>query len=177
MAERTISFFSSMLLGPKAVFIAEMTGPTEVKRPIVLLKYPTEDFECDGRCTSEAPHFIYNNGVSYAILTTSGPRHILTQISITEDKDPMDPNNWDFLGRPVFVENRLEKVFNVGHACFTDSPDGTETWMLFAGNLDADVLISSIRIEKIDWSRAGTPVFPLAHGDNSSMPVPSGEIH
>jgi hypothetical protein len=31
------------------------------------------------------------------------------------------------------------------------------------------------RLEKIDWSEEGVPVFPKAHGFNSPMPVPSGQ--
>ena len=52
-------------------------------------------------------------------------------MSIGPDKDPMNPTDWWFgPNEPVFWRNDDEDVYGPGHASFTTSPDGTETWMV-----------------------------------------------
>jgi len=157
------------------IYISEMRNAFELTGPIVVIKFPTERWECEGRCTSEAPYFIYNQDVSYMVITTSAPHHRITYMSIPNDKDPMVPSNWHEFGEVVFDQDPEESVFNVGHASFTDSPDGTETWMLYVANQDGAVFKSYAALEKIDWNADGTPKFPRAHGYNHPQPAPSGE--
>jgi len=45
---------------------------------------------------------------------------------------------------------------------------GSDSETKFDGNRIA-------RIEKIDWTEEGLPVFPKPHGFNTSITVPSGE--
>jgi GH43 family beta-xylosidase len=163
--------------GFAAIYIAALASPSETTGHVAMIKYPAGRHECEGRCTSEAPHFIIREERTYMVLTTSAPLHRLTYSSITPDKDPMDPASWVDVGETVFDANPEELVFNVGHACFTDSPDGTEVWMMHAGNRNSSVFVSYIAIEKIDFKEDGTPIFPKAHGWNHYQPVPSGERH
>jgi GH43 family beta-xylosidase len=43
-------------------------------------------------------------------------------MSISADKDPMDPSNWNFPDGPIFERNNEEDVYTTGHAAFTVSP-------------------------------------------------------
>lgn len=163
-----------------SIFIAPMSSPTQVTTPYNLLRYPTQDWECHGGCTNEGPFFIYNRNVSYMIFSASStwdPGYCLTQMSIEAGKDPLFPGNWKSVEGPVFERNDDENVYTTGHAAFTQSPDGTETWMVYHGTVNTTHIngYRIARIEKIGWSEDGSPVFPKAHGYNHPQPVPSGQ--
>ncbi|ODM89798.1 Extracellular exo-alpha-(1-_5)-L-arabinofuranosidase, partial [Orchesella cincta] len=171
--------WTSGRVGRLSMYIAPMTNATYVARPIVLLRMPTEDWECNDGCLNEGAYFIYNNNVSYCVFSGSStwdPNYSLSYISIPFDKDPLDPDNWDYVGGPVFTRNDEEDVYNTGHAAFTVSPDLTETWMVYhavANSTGRDRRIA--RIEKIEWNEDGSPKFPRPHGYNHPQPVPSGQ--
>lgn len=98
-------------------------------------------------------------------------------MSIEAGKDPLFPGNWKSVEGPVFERNDDENVYTTGHAAFTQSPDGTETWMVYHGTVNTTHIngYRIARIEKIGWSEDGSPVFPKAHGYNHPQPVPSGQ--
>lgn len=123
--DRLYYVWSSGVTGRGSIYIAPMVNPTAAVLPHVMIKHPTEDWECQDICTSEGPYFIYNRNVSYLIFSASmtwNPNYCLTQMSIPFDRDPMDPNNWDHVGGPVFTRNDEESVYTTGHAAFTTSP-------------------------------------------------------
>ncbi|CAL8071954.1 unnamed protein product [Orchesella dallaii] len=166
--------------GHLSIYIAPFVNATLVGRPIVLLREPKEDWECEGGCTNEGPYFIYNKNVSYMIISASStwtPGYCLTLSSIEFGKDPMDPSNWVAAPGPLFIRNDEEDVYTTGHAAFTVSPDLTETWMVYHGTVNTTHIngFRTARIEKIDWNEDGSPLFPKAHGYNHSQPVPSGQ--
>lgn len=119
-----------------SIFIAPMSSPTQVVEPYNLLRWPTQDWECEGGCTNEGPFFIYNKNVSYMIFSASStgtPGYCLTYMSLESGKNPMFPGNWVSAPGPVFQRNDEEEVYTTGHAAFTTSPDLTETWMVYHG--------------------------------------------
>lgn len=167
------------------IWIARMDNATTIGASKLRLRIPvpTSPWECDiyGGCLNEGPYFIYNNNVSYLVYSASStflPDYALGLMSIPFDKDPMNPSNWDYgENAPVFWRNDDEDVYTTGHASFTVSPDGTETWMVYHATDSKEVINGNrvARIEKIDWSENG-PVFPRPHGFNTDQPVPSGQI-
>ncbi|CAL8071956.1 unnamed protein product [Orchesella dallaii] len=172
--------WSSTRTGPLSIWIAPLDNPTQVGGPIVLLRQPSQDWECQGGCVNEGPYFIYNRDVSYMIFSASStwdPGYCLTQMSIPFDRDPLDPQNWDSINGPVFSRNDEEGVYTTGHAAFTVSPDSTETWMVYHGTVNTTHIdgFRIARVEKIGWNEDGSPSFPRAHGYNNPQPVPSGQ--
>jgi len=163
-----------------SLYIAPMASPTLVSRPIILLRTPSEEWECQGGCVNEGPFFIYNRNVSYMIFSGSStwdPGYCLTQMSIEDGKDPLIPQDWASAPGPVFRRNDEEDVYTTGHAAFTVSPDGTETWMVYHGTVNTTHIdgYRIARIEKVEWNDDGSPRFPLPHGFNHPQPVPSGQ--
>lgn len=68
--------------------------------------------------------------------------------------------------------------FFIGHASFTVSPDGTETWMVYHASEDRERIehYRIARAEKVEWDPVtGRPVFPRPHGYYSPIPIPSGQ--
>jgi len=172
--------WSSGRTGSLSLYLAPFVNATLVARPVVLLRQPKEDWECQGGCVNEGPYFIYNRNVSYMIFSGSStwdPGYCLTQMSIPATRDPMDPLNWDSVSGPVFSRNDEEGVYTTGHASFTVSPDLTETWMVYHGTVNTTHIngFRIARIEKVDWNDDGSPKFPKAHGYNNPQPVPSGQ--
>jgi GH43 family beta-xylosidase len=164
------------------IWIARMINATALEESKVQLREATSGWECAAGCVNEGPFFIYNNNVSYMVFsatTTWDANYCLGLMSIDGDKDPMVPSNWWYGDdRAVFWRNDEEDVYTTGHASFTTSPDGSETWMVYHGTVDT-VNINGYRIariEKITWGPDGRPVFPRPHGYNSSQPVPSGQV-
>jgi len=166
--------------GHLSIYIAPMANATYVTGPVVLLREPREEWECQGGCTNEGPFFIYNRGVSYMVFSASSTwdaGYCLSYMSVEAGKDPMMHWNWVSVPGPVFERNDEEDVYTTGHAAFTTSPDGTETWMAYHGTIDTTNIdgFRIARIEKIDWNSDGTPSFPIPHGFNHPQPVPSGQ--
>ncbi|CAL8097553.1 unnamed protein product [Orchesella dallaii] len=117
--------WTSGRIGTLAIYIAPMVNATLIARPIVLLRQPTQEWECGDGCVNEGPFFIYNRNVSYMIFSGSStwdPGYALSQMSIESGKDPLDPLNWDSVEGPLFWRNDEEDVYNTGHAAFTVSP-------------------------------------------------------
>lgn len=168
------------------LWIAKMKSPVEIENSFVLLRRPTAEWECRGMtgvlCMSEGPFVIYNKGIAYLIFSSSetmSPHYNLGMMTIPLDRNPMTLSNWDYRGTdgPVFWRNDEEEVYCSGHAAFTVSPDGTETWMTYHGT-DSPTNIGGnrvARVNKIEWAEDGSPIFPRPSGYNHSLPVPSGQ--
>jgi len=166
--------------GDRGLYIAPMTNATYVTGPVVILREPREEWECHEACISEGAFFIYNKNVSYMIFSASStwhPSYALTLMSVEAGKDPLIVWNWVSAPGPVFERNDEEDVYTTGHASFTVSPDGTETWMVYHGTVNTTHIngFRTARIEKIEWNEDGSPKFPKAHGYNHLQPVPSGQ--
>jgi len=77
----------------------------------------------------------------------------------------------------VFSRNDEEGVLGPGHASFTVSPDGTETWMMYHAHGNDSTPGRIARIDKIVWGDEdeGAPIFPRPSGYNTVLKVPSGQ--
>jgi GH43 family beta-xylosidase len=165
-----------------SLFIAPLINATKVGEPILKLRSPTLPWENIGTPTVEGPYFFYNN--SWSFMTFSGgstwlPTYCMGVMGIAWDKDPMKLSDWWFGPLdPILENNPSEGVYTTGHASFTLSPDGTETWMAYHGTDVTENVINNrtARLEKIGWNATGFPVFPKPHGRNTLLPVPSGQV-
>jgi len=111
--------------GPLSLYIAPMINATMVESPKILLKRPSEPYECHDGCVNEGPYFIFRNGISYCVYsvsTTWTSQYSLAMMSIHADQDPMNVSNWLVPDGPIFSKNDEEGVYTTGHAAFTVSP-------------------------------------------------------
>lgn len=73
--------------------------------------------------------------VIYSAARSDNRDYCLGQLELIGD-DPMCPSSWlkhdDYC---VFYQNPDEEAYGVGHASFTVSPDGSENWIVYHGEL------------------------------------------
>jgi GH43 family beta-xylosidase len=88
------------------------------------------------------------------------------------DADPMDPSSWIKSG-PVF--KGTDKVYGVGHASFTTSPDGKEHWIVYHTKADTTPGWNrDIQIQRFNWNSDGSPDFGKPAPADEPVDVPSG---
>ncbi|ODM87328.1 Extracellular exo-alpha-(1-_5)-L-arabinofuranosidase [Orchesella cincta] len=162
-----------------SILITEMLDPVNTTTQTTVIRQPLLPWE---RNVNEGPFFIYNNNVSYLLFAASftfSEYYCLGLMSIDEGLDPMNASNWWYGPEdgPVFYKNEEEDVWGPGHASFTVSPDGTETWAIYHASDDKDRIehYRVARADKVEWGSDGRPVFPRPHGYYSPQPIPSGQ--
>lgn len=161
------------------LLIAPMNNPEEVGHPRNVLKTPQQ---AEG--LNEGAFIIYRGSRIFLVFSSWRNGYCLQIMGMDdyETKDPLDPFNW-WTGSTdcIFQSDFSEDVVNPGHASFTTSPDGTETWMIYHGQ-HADSAAEGwfkdrfARAQKLEWSESNYPIFPRPLGDGRQLEVPSGQL-
>lgn len=91
-----------------------------------------------------------------------------------ERSNPLDPASWRKLDQPAFQSS--EKVFGVGHACFTKSPDDTEDWLVYHAKVSREPgWQRMVHLQPFRWTPNGFPDFGRPADPDVPLKVPSGE--
>lgn len=127
------------------------------------------------RGLNEGPQLLTRNGRTFLIYSCSGswqPSYKLGMLFMDEAADPMGPSSWQKYNAPVFEST--SEVFGVGHCCFTQSPDGTEDWMLYhSKRFRHDCWDRVVRAQPFTWTRDGFPYFGSPAPTAVQMAMPS----
>lgn len=123
----------------------------------------------------EAPQVLVRNGRVMLVYSCSGswqPTYKLGMLYMDETADPMAPGSWSKRADPVF--RATGDVFGVGHCCFTQSPDGSEDWILYHSKTRRWDGWSDrvVRAQPFGWHADGFPRFgaPVPTGVRLAMP-------
>ena len=85
----------------------------------------------------------------------------------------MNPANFTKSG-PVFVGSG--DAYGVGHASFTLSPDGTESWIVYHSKVSSSPgWDRAIRMQTFGWNADGSPNFGTPAQTTDKLHVPAGE--
>ena len=89
----------------------------------------------------------------------------------------MNPEVWVKSNEPVFKKSIENKVFAPGHNSFTQSPDGTEDWIVYHAISESEggSQQRSTRIQKFNWNVDGSPNFGIPLCTSAPITIPSGE--
>jgi GH43 family beta-xylosidase len=162
------------------LYIARMTDPTTVcSNRLQICPNNCHPWEKVGerhheRGLHEGPQILRRFGRILLIYSCSGswqPTYKLGLLHMAEDDDPMRPGAWTKFPSPVF--SSTPDVFGVGHCCFTESPDGSEDWLLYhAKRHRRDGWQREVRAQPFTWRPDGFPDFgaPLATGAAVALP-------
>jgi GH43 family beta-xylosidase len=159
------------------LYIAPMSNPWTIGGERVLLSRPEHEWERRGGrpWINEGPEVLEHDGRVFVIYSASGSwcdEYCLGQLALT-GADPLKPEAWEKKKEPVFV--KTADVFGPGHASFTLSPDGKESWIVYhTARRKGSGWDRQVRIQKFEYHADGTPSFGTPVSSGVALPVPSG---
>ena len=104
----------------------------------VRISSPTADWERGTELDlQEGPELLTNGGATFVVYSTreSWLKDYRLGTLRFRGGDPLQPASWEKSAGPVFTGNTT--TYGVGHASFTQSPDGSEWWIAYHSKIDA----------------------------------------
>lgn len=100
--------------------------------------------------------------IIYSAARSDNRNYCLGQLELV-GTDPMNPMDWRKNNdNCVFYQDSLAGAYGVGHASFTNSPDGKESWIVYHGFSTpnpAGWSARTIRTQRFGWNEDGSPDF------------------
>lgn len=167
---------------PQQLYIARMSNPWTIATNRVQISAPTASWEVGTELSlQEGPEFLAHGDRTFIVYSTREswlPAYKLGMLSLASNTaDPLDPASWTKSAAPVFTGNDAAGVYGTGHASFTTSPDGSESWIVY----HAKTLSTAgwddrvVRMQKFGWNADGTPSFGTPVASGVAVAVPSGQ--
>ncbi|MBD3617355.1 MAG: glycoside hydrolase family 43 protein [Gracilimonas sp.] len=161
---------------PQHLYIAEMENPWTISSNRVKISSPEEPWETGTELAiNEGPEILKNGGQTFVIYSASEswlPAYNLGQLELVGD-DPMDPASWEKSGS---VFSGSGQVYGTGHASFTKSPDGSESWIAFHTKIDEEPGWDRVvYLQSFSWNEDGSPDFGTPVQPGNELQRPSGE--
>jgi hypothetical protein len=131
-----------------------------------------------GIAVNEGPEVLIHNGQLHVIYSASAyftDQYALGRLTYDGTGPILSAASWTKAPSPVFQST--SEVVGVGHASFTQSPDGTQQWIVYHSHHDPGPFNDDrdIRIQQFTYFPNGTPNFGTPLPANSRIEVPSGE--
>lgn len=161
---------------PQHLYAAHMSNPFTIDGPRVKISSPVESWERGTELDlEEGPELLQNAGQTFIVYSTREswlPDYrlgLLRQVGA----NPLDPASWTKSG-PVFQASGT--VYGPGHASFTVSPDGSQSWIVYHAKVAATPgWDRAIRTQPFTWNADGSPSFGTPVATGLQIPRPSGE--
>ena len=151
------------------LYISGMASPTRLETVQVLLTTPDYDWERYGYWVNEGPAILKKNGKIYLTYSASdtGIHYCLGMLSVDENDDLLDPENWHKERMPVLATNEALGIYGPGHNCFTVEENGNSIMVFHARTetkIEGNPLYNPNRhamMLEVTWNEKGKPVFEL----------------
>lgn len=155
------------------LYIAELSTPTKLKTVRRLLTTPDFDWERIGFWVNEGPSVLHHNGKIFLTYSASatGDMYCMGMMSVDEDEDILNRNNWTKRNEPVLKSDPSLKVFGPGHNSFTQGEEGETLCVLHFrdyAKIKGDPLSDHNRhahVMKVTFDENDEPVFVLKKED------------
>jgi GH43 family beta-xylosidase len=169
------------------IYIAKLLNPWTIEGSRVMISTPTYPWEKMGwggglPTVNEGPEALINsNGELFITYSASGcwtDDYAIGLLSLKENGDPMNADDWIKLSTPVFSKKPENGAYGTGHNGFFKSRDGTEDWIIYHANSQAGEGCGNERnprMQKFSWNADGTPNFGEPVKINYPIKKPSGE--
>lgn len=163
---------------PQQLYIARMSNPYTIASNRVMLSAPTASWEIGPELDlQEGPEVLRHGSDAFVVYSTRDswlPSYALGQLRLTPGADPMNAASWTKSSGPVFTG--AGAVYGVGHASFTTSPDGAESWIVYHTKTStAPGWDRVVQMQKFGWSAGGAPDFGTPAQPGVRLAQPSGE--
>ena len=148
------------------IYIAEMSDPCTISSNRIKISSPELNWELIGQPTiNEGPVALERNGLTHIVYSASGSwtdDYCLGLLTLKGD-DPLSADSWVKGEKPIL--SKSDKVFGPGHCCFTVSPNGAETWVVYHANL----------VSGTGWSGRSAWMQPVTWDENNYPVIGSGK--
>lgn len=164
--------------GTQNLVIAPMSNPYTPSGAFSTISTPTYSWEKSGGSVNEGPEVLQRGGKTFIVYSASGcwtADYKLGQLAYT-GTNPLSASSWTKKSTPVFSRNDGAGVYGPGHNGFFNSPDGTESWIVYHANDAAGDGCDNgrtTRAQKFTWNADGTPNLgsPVALGTTRAGPA------
>ncbi|MBK1881909.1 glycoside hydrolase family 43 protein [Luteolibacter pohnpeiensis] len=156
--------------------IAEMENPWTLKGDSVYL--PASGFGCPE--VREGPFAIHHGDrmfLTYSACDTGKPDYAVGVLWMKDDENPLLPDSWHQVKKPLLRREDKNEVFGPGHHSFFKSPDGKEDWIAYHAKTTSEYTYSgrSTRIQQLLWDRKGMPIPVVPESLDTAIKLPSGD--
>jgi GH43 family beta-xylosidase len=163
----------------QSLYIAEMHNPWTLGERVLLAKPELPWEKGDHIELLEGPQILKHEDDVFILYSTRGSwteHYKLGQLRLrSAAHNPLNPASWIKSTEPVFQGN--DRVFGVGHASFTTSPDDAEYWIYYHSKLAKDGGWNNrhVFLQPFTFADDGNPIFGESKGAGL-MRRPSGEM-
>lgn len=160
--------------------IAPLANPWTLAAPEVVIARPDQPWERQGgRQILEGPAFLPGPSgdlfLAYSASACWSDDYALGLLRLPSDADPMTATAWTKSPRPVLAKAPANSVYAPGHNAFFTAAGGREQWIVYHANDGADQGCKSTRsprVERMNWSADGSPIFPVPIRAGRKAPAP-----
>ncbi|MBE0653684.1 MAG: glycoside hydrolase family 43 protein, partial [Bacteroidales bacterium] len=157
----------------QCLYIAELLNAWTIGPERIKISCPDQAWELNGWPVNEGAAVLQRNGKTYVVYSGSGyttPEYALGYL-VNTDGDLLNPASWQKAG-PVFQQNPSGGIYSTGHNSFTQSPDGSEDWIVYHGRLSRDGNTSRyVFLQKFYW-KGDEPFFGVPAPVNTPVVCP-----
>jgi GH43 family beta-xylosidase len=163
------------------VHVAPMSTPYSLSGPGVRIASPAYPWEKIAGYVNEAPNALIRNGkifVAYSFNDCSSGSYGVGMLTADKGSDLLDPSSWRKLSQPFLQGSAPRGVHGPGHTCFFQSPDGTEDWIAYHANNNANDGCNdkrAPRIQRVYWKTDGIPFVGEPVSVSQPLTLPSGD--
>lgn len=160
------------------LYIATMSNPYTINSNRVLISTPTYSWETSSSAINEGPEVLIRNGkinVVYSANASWTDSYCLGLLTANTSANLLSAASWTKKSTPVF--SSANGIYGPGHCTFTESPDGTQDWIVFhCAQYQGAGWTRQVRAQKFTWNSDNTPNFGSPFSRETRIPMPSGEI-
>ena len=155
---------------PQLLYIAAMRDPWTIVGERHAIASPEHDWERAVAPSLEAPQPLRRRSATFVAYSAAASWSDDYAVGLLRyvGGDPLRAASWRKDALPAFAKNAAAAAFAVGHPSFVPSPDAREDWIVYHASErpGAGWSARSVRAQRFDWCRDGSPRFgtPVAVG-------------
>ncbi len=160
------------------LYIASMSNPWTINSSRVQISSPTLSWETGTSPIQEGPEVLVQGNkvnIVYSASASWTNSYCLGLLTASTSSNLLSASSWTKKSTPILASGN--GIYGPGHCTFTESPDGTEDWIVYhCSRWSGAGWTRQVRMQKYTWNSDNTPNIgsPVSH--DARITQPSGEI-